>query len=108
MREGLQDVLVEPRRAPLILGFVQVKEAALADGAMGASISGGGPSVFAWFASRAQAEAAAPAMQAAFAAAGFESRLGFRQSTAPAAKVIDAHENPAKDSDRHPSESWTI
>src|SRR3546814_18242285 len=50
--EGLHDVLVEPRRAPLIPGFTQVKAAALDHGALGASISGGGPSVFAWFASK--------------------------------------------------------
>ena len=43
-------------------------------GALGASISGAGPSAFAWFASQAEAEAAAPAMQAAFAAAGYGSR----------------------------------
>src|SRR3546814_4622415 len=43
IREGLHDVLVEPRRAPLIPGFTQVKAAALDHGALGASISGGGP-----------------------------------------------------------------
>ena len=55
IRDGLHDVLVEPRRAPLIPGFAQVKSAALDHGALGASISGGGPSVFAWFASKAEA-----------------------------------------------------
>src|SRR3546814_3377389 len=40
IREGLHDVLVEPRRAPLIPGFTQVKAAALDHGALGASISG--------------------------------------------------------------------
>src|SRR3546814_7469381 len=74
IREGLHDVLVEPRRAPLIPGFTQVKAAALDHGALGASISGGGPSVFAWFASKADAEAAAPAMRGAFGDAGFDAR----------------------------------
>ena len=74
VRAGLRDVLVEPRRAPLIAGFDAAKAAALEAGAMGASISGAGPSVFAWFESRDRAEAAAPAVQAAFAAAGFESQ----------------------------------
>ena len=74
VRAGLRDVLVEPRRAPLIAGFDAAKAAALEAGAMGASISGAGPSVFAWFESRERAEAAAPAVQAAFAAAGFESQ----------------------------------
>ena len=73
MRAGLHDVLVEPRRAPLIPGFAAVHAAALAAGAMGAGISGAGPSLFAWFESRAQAESAAPGMRAAFARAGFAS-----------------------------------
>lgn len=68
--EGLHDVLVEPRRAALIPGFAAVKQAALDQGALGASISGGGPSCFAWFASRSAAEAAAPEMVAGFATAG--------------------------------------
>ena len=33
VRAGLQDVLVEPRRAPLIAGFAEVKSAAMAAGA---------------------------------------------------------------------------
>ena len=48
IRAGLRDVLIEPLRAPLVRGFEPVKAAALAHGALGASISGGGPSVFAW------------------------------------------------------------
>src|SRR5262249_49343595 len=45
VRAGLRDVLVEPRRAPLIPGFARVKQAALDHAALGASISGAGPSV---------------------------------------------------------------
>jgi homoserine kinase len=73
VRAGLEDVLVEPRRAPLIPGFAAVKQAALSAGALGASISGAGPSVFAWCEGEAAARRAASAMQAAFAAAGLES-----------------------------------
>ncbi len=86
--EGLRDVLVEPRRAPLIPGFAAVKAAALAHGALGSSISGGGPSVFAWFASRAEAEAAAPAMRAAFREAGFESRAWVSPVDAEGARLL--------------------
>ena len=43
----ISDQLVEPIRARLIPGFFAVKEAALAAGALGCSISGSGPSVFA-------------------------------------------------------------
>jgi homoserine kinase len=88
IREGLRDVLVEPRRAPLIPGFAQVKAAALDHGALGASISGGGPSVFAWFASRAEAEIAAPEMQRAFRHAGFDARAYVSPVVGPRAEVI--------------------
>ena len=89
LREGLHDLLVEPRRAPLIPGFAQAKATALEQGALGASISGAGPSTFAWFASRTQAEAAAPAMQAAFAEAGFGSRAYVTPVAGPRAEVIE-------------------
>lgn len=72
--EGLRDILVEPRRASLIPGFDAVKQAALDAGALGASISGGGPSVFAWFDSRSTAEAALPTMRGAFGAAGIRAQ----------------------------------
>ena len=88
LREGLRDVLVEPRRAPLIPGFVAVQAAALAHDALGASISGAGPSVFAWFASKAQAEAAAPAMRAAFADAGYDARAHVSPVAGPRADVV--------------------
>ena len=88
LRDGLQDVLVEPRRAPLVPGFAQVKAAAMDMGAIGASLSGAGPSVFAWFASEAEARAAAPAMQAAFADAGFGSRAYVSPVAGPRAEVV--------------------
>ncbi|MEP6938712.1 MAG: homoserine kinase [Rudaea sp.] len=88
VRAGLRDVLVEPRRAPLIVGFAQVKQAALDHGALGASISGAGPSVFAWFETRAGAEAAAPAMRAGFAAAGMASESFVSPVNGPAARLI--------------------
>lgn len=89
IRDGLHDVLVEPRRAPLIPGFAQVKAAALAHDALGASISGGGPSVFAWFDSRAAAEAAAPAMQGAFVDAGIRAQAYVTPVDAARAEVLD-------------------
>ncbi|HTA65704.1 MAG TPA: homoserine kinase, partial [Xanthomonadaceae bacterium] len=88
IRDGLIDLLVEPRRAPLIPGFAQVKTAALDHHALGASISGGGPSVFAWFASKADAEEAAPAMRAAFARTGFDSRAYVTPAAGPRADVM--------------------
>lgn len=89
IRDGLRDVLVEPRRAPLIPGFSAVRDAALAADALGASISGGGPSVFAWFADRAAAERAAPAMRQGFVDAGFDARAYVSPVAGPRAELID-------------------
>ncbi|MGY1408297.1 MULTISPECIES: homoserine kinase [unclassified Luteimonas] len=88
IRDGLHDVLVEPRRAPLIPGFDAVKSAALRHGALGASISGGGPSVFAWFDSQAAAANAAPAMRQGFVDAGFDARAYVTPVDAPRAEII--------------------
>ncbi|MBB3227983.1 homoserine kinase [Luteibacter sp. Sphag1AF] len=87
VREGLSDVLVEPRRAPLIPGFDRVKQAALDNGAMGASISGAGPSVFGWFEDAASAGRASLDMVAAFAEAGYASDRLVAPVDGPAARV---------------------
>lgn len=67
---SLRDVIVEPHRAVLIPGFDAVKAAAMDAGALGCSISGAGPSVFAWCDGDAAAERVRGAMVAAFTAAG--------------------------------------
>lgn len=54
---SLQDVLVEPQRAHQIPGFYEMKEGAMAAGALGFSISGAGPSMFALCDNTAKAEA---------------------------------------------------
>lgn len=48
IRESFQDVVIEPQRQALIPGFTEVRAAALAAGALGCSISGAGPTMFAW------------------------------------------------------------
>jgi homoserine kinase len=88
VRAGLRDVLVEPRRAPLIPGFARVKQAALDHRALGASISGAGPSIFAWFESEIEAELAAPAMRSAFADAGLDSEAFVSPVNGPAAALV--------------------
>jgi len=88
IRVGLQDVLIEPRRAHLVPGFAQVKRAALDAGALGASISGGGPSVFAWFHDRRTAEASTAPMQAAFSGAGCESDVFVSPVEGPRARIV--------------------
>ena len=71
IRDCLEDVLIEPQRASLIPGFAAVKAAALAAGALGSSISGAGPSIFAWCEEE-HARATVAAMVAAFAGHGLE------------------------------------
>jgi homoserine kinase len=48
LRESFEDVVIERQRAALIPGFAQVRRAALSASAIGCSISGAGPTVFAW------------------------------------------------------------
>lgn len=44
---SLEDTIAEPRRAPLVPGFAAIKAAAIGAGALGCSLSGSGPSLFA-------------------------------------------------------------
>ncbi|MGN2242746.1 homoserine kinase [Frateuria sp. GZRR33] len=88
VREGLRDVLVEPRRAPLVPNFARVQQAALDHGALGASISGAGPSVFGWFEDAGTAQAAANAMRAAFAEAGLGSDVLVGPIDGPGAQLL--------------------
>ena len=70
MGRSLGDLIAEPVRAVLIPGFAAVREAALEAGAIGCSISGAGPAVFALAASVATANGVAEAMRQAFTDAG--------------------------------------
>lgn len=63
---SLEDVIIEPQRAKLIPHFYQVKEAAMNAGAMGCSISGAGPSIFALSANSLIAENVGVAMEKVF------------------------------------------
>lgn len=73
---SIDDRLVEPLRAESIPGFHAVKEAALAAGALGCSIAGSGPSVFAFASDDHLAHRIGTVMQSAFkSSAGLESDL---------------------------------
>jgi homoserine kinase len=73
LRVAMQDRLHQPYRSHLVPGLEDVIEAALANGAYGACLSGSGPTILA-FASEATAPRIAPAMQAAFEARGVASK----------------------------------
>jgi len=66
----ISDQLVEPIRARLIPGFLAVKEAAMTARALGCSISGSGPSLFALSDTGATAKRIAAVMSDAFRTAG--------------------------------------
>jgi homoserine kinase len=68
LSRSLVDVVAEPKRAALVPGFYAVKQAAVDAGALGCSLSGSGPSMFALAGSMAAAAAAGEAMQRTFAA----------------------------------------
>lgn len=72
---SLKDVIIEPQRASLIPGFYDVKKSAIDAGALGCSISGAGPSVFAITSGTNEAEACAKSMQSAFKKHGIESSV---------------------------------
>lgn len=61
--KALRDPYAEPKRAPLISGFYEIKRAALGAGALGCSISGAGPSSFALFGDESRARDFAKAYQ---------------------------------------------
>jgi homoserine kinase len=69
LRACLRDLLAEPHRAALVLGFREVQAAGLAAGAWGCSLSGAGPAVFA-VAEAGAAPAVGEALRRAWAGAG--------------------------------------
>jgi len=66
LRGAVDDRIAEPARAPLIPAFHDVKRAALDAGALGCSISGAGPTLFALADGELAAQAALAAMLGAF------------------------------------------
>lgn len=88
IRESLQDVIIEPQRQVLIPGFQAVKQGALGNGALGCSISGAGPTIFAWCEQQ-DAHRIRDAMVAGFTAAGMGSDAWISTLDAVGARVVD-------------------
>src|SRR5271167_712 len=72
IRDSFNDVIIEPQRQNLIPGFKMVQSGAMTAGALGCSISGAGPAVFAWTEQQ-HAEAVRAAMVDAFTSHGLQS-----------------------------------
>lgn len=68
LSRSLVDHIAEPKRAALVPGLAEIKAAALSAGALGCSLSGSGPSIFALAANMEIAQAVGEAMQRAFSA----------------------------------------
>lgn len=85
---ALYDRIAEPYRAALTPGFLAVKQAALHVGALGCSLSGSGPSIFALCRGRDQAERTAGHMAAVMAAeTGLASDVVVSSLRAPGARL---------------------
>ncbi len=83
------DDVITHARAPLIPGCLEVLRAAQSAGALGASISGAGPALFALCRGEAQAFTVGTAMRRAFAACGLESTHRVSHAQAPGVRLLD-------------------
>jgi len=89
LKRSVEDVIVEPVRARLLSGFSEVKRVALRAGALGCSISGSGPSVFAIAPSLQQAKTISRSMANAFKrAAGVESDVFVSRTNDEGARIV--------------------
>jgi len=85
----LVDPVVTPVRAPLIPGADAAMQAALGAGALGSSISGAGPSIFALCRSQRSARAAAGVMVTAFQDAGLASSIHVSKVDCPGVRIVE-------------------
>jgi homoserine kinase len=88
---SLEDRIAEPRRAALVPGLAAIKQAAVEAGALGCSLSGSGPSLFALCRTAADAERVARAMTDAVRAEIGGEMQTYVSSVAPhGARVVPA------------------
>lgn len=89
LKRSIEDVIVEPVRAKLLSGFPEVKRAALRAGALGCSISGSGPAVFAIAPSLRAAKTISRSMTRAFKqTAGVESDVFVSRTNEEGARIV--------------------
>lgn len=88
LQASLKDCIIEPKRATLIPGFSAVKQAALNAGALGASLSGSGPSIFAFAKNKTDAEKIGKDMQQEFSKQNLMSDIYISPISAQGAHVI--------------------
>lgn len=89
LSRSLEDTIAEPRRAPLVPGLVHIKRAAADAGALGSSLSGSGPSLFALCRGDETAARVAEAMTAAIRThIGGEPQVYISRITGQGARVV--------------------
>lgn len=90
LARALVDHVAEPKRGRLVPGFAAAQRAALEAGALGSSLSGSGPSIFALCRSRADAERVVEAMAAAVRSdVGLDCDRFVSTLGAPGARVVE-------------------
>lgn len=82
-----KDILIEPQRKLAVEGFDSIQSAAIAAGALGCSLSGSGPSIFA-LSRHSDAASIRLAMVAASEAAGFAANSWISRGNAAGAEVV--------------------
>jgi homoserine kinase len=85
---AIDDRIAEPARARLLPGFREAKAAGLKAGALGSSISGAGPSVFALVRGPATGQRVGEAMTAAYAGSGQRAQVRVTQVDREGARVV--------------------
>jgi homoserine kinase len=85
---SLRDLIVEPHRARLVPGFADVQAAAMDAGALGCSLSGAGPTLFAWCRDG-EAKTVRDAMTAAFVQHDVTTEVWLSSIPDQGARVVD-------------------
>lgn len=87
---SLRDYIVEPHRADLVPGFADVQAAALEAGALGCSLSGAGPTLFAWCEGNATAQGIQDAMTEAFSQHEVRTEAWISSIPTEGAQIVEA------------------
>ena len=88
LREALKDKLHQAQRAPLVPGFDAIARAATESGALGATLSGAGPTILAWIAPDADAEKVRAHMEVAANSSHVAGRALLLRASEAGASVI--------------------
>jgi len=88
IKRSLHDEIIEPIRSILIPGFEQIKAKALSLGALGASISGSGPTTFALCKGKAKADEVSAAMKEIYTQLAIDSETFVSKVTQSGPQII--------------------